>query len=217
MGCQLTRTDKVSPTFGFRLHISQFISTMSHLVRLSACNSIDQQSDASWRINNEHSNASPRTSNITSCTHQMTIKLSFKQVDSSLSCRTGSLSALTKDLEPFSVHYKLDKILMIDKDLEPVSVHYKLGKILMIDKPNSETNQRIYTQQTINAFQVKEKSFFDMQEFLPIFRGSKFGSNNHYTVLIEGVWTCLLRGAAVTNNNIMNLTHTTSKYPPISS
>jgi hypothetical protein len=39
---------------------------------------------------------------------------------------------LTKDLEPFSVHYKLYKILMIDKDLEPVSVHYKLDKILMI-------------------------------------------------------------------------------------
>jgi hypothetical protein len=78
-GCQFTRTDKVSPTFGFRLHISQFISTMSHLVCLSTCNSIDQQSDATWRINNEHSNASPRTSNITSCTHQMTIKLNLNK------------------------------------------------------------------------------------------------------------------------------------------
>jgi hypothetical protein len=106
---------------------------------------------------------------------------------------------------------------MIDKDLEPVSVHYKLDKILMIDKPNSETNQRIYTQQTINAFQVKEKSFFDLQDFLPFFQGSKFGSNNHDIVSVEGVWACLLRGAVVTNNNIMNLTHTNSKYPPISS
>ncbi len=67
------------------------------------------------------------------------------------------------------MHYKLYKILMIDKDLEPVSVHYKLDKILTIDKLNSETNQRIYSQQTINAFQVKEKSFFDMQDFLPFF------------------------------------------------
>ncbi len=180
---------------------------MSHSVCLSTHNSIDEHSDATWRINN------------------------FP-----VSCKTGSFSMLTKDLEPFSVHYKLDKILMIDmdlepvsvhykldkilmidNDLEPVSVHYKLDKILMIDKLNSETNQRIYTQQTINAFQVKENFFFDMQEFLPIFQGSKFGSNNHDTVLIEGVWTCVLRGAAVTNNNIMNLTHTTSEYPPISS
>jgi hypothetical protein len=55
---------------------------------------------------------------------------------------------------------QLDKILMIDKDLEPVSVHYKLDKILMNEKLNSETNQRIYTQQTINAFQVKREFFF---------------------------------------------------------
>jgi hypothetical protein len=112
---------------------------------------------------------------------------------------------------------QLDKILMIDKDLEPVSVHYKLDKILMNEKLNSETNQRIYTQQTINAFQVKENFFFDMQDFLPFFRGSKFGSNNHDIVLVEGVRTCLLRGAAVTNKNVMNLTHTTSKYSPTSS
>lgn len=98
-GCQFSRTHKVSPTFGFRLHISQFISTMSDSVCLSTHNSM-----------------------------------------------------------------------------------------------------------TINAFQVKEKSFFDMQDFLPFFQGSKFGSNNHDIVLVEGVWTYLLRGAAVTNNNIMKLT-----------